>query len=92
MAAKFKKEVIEDLKKSFEMGELETINILLEGNKKCNSIKKKDLETTFRKVICLLSKELDWLENDVITQEETNLQEVENSSEEVTEDQKKKVT
>ena len=75
--AKFKKEVVEDLKKSFEVVELETINILLEGKTKCNSIKKKDLET-FRKVICLMSKELDWIENDDTTEEEINLQEVKN--------------
>ena len=71
IVSKFKKEAIGKLEKNFELDELETINILLEGKIKCNSIKKKDLET-FRKVLCLLSKELEWYEDDAIIEEEKN--------------------
>ena len=88
---KFKNDALEELKKNFETSELDTINSLLDGNTKCNSIKKIHLET-FRKIICHLSKELDWIENDTTTEENTKVQEVQNSSESVTEGQKRKET
>ena len=56
---KFKEEVLGDLKKIFENEELEIINLLLEGKAKVNSIKKAHLET-FRKMIAVLSNELNW--------------------------------
>ena len=71
---KFKNEALEDLKKSFEISELDTINNLLEGKTKCNSIKKVDLETC-RKTICHFSKELDLIESDIITEETTKVDE-----------------
>ena len=88
--SKLKKQAIEELEKNFEFDELETINTLLDGKAKSNSIKKKDLET-FRKVICLLSKELEWNEDETIREEEIK-PEVKNCSEDVTEEQKKKET
>jgi hypothetical protein len=53
--------VLEDLKKKkiFEIEELETINLLLEGKAKSNSTKNTHLET-YRKMITVLSKELKW--------------------------------
>ena len=44
-AFKFKDEALKEMKKSFETNEMDSINLLLEGKLKCNSIKKKDLET-----------------------------------------------
>ena len=56
---KFKEEVLEDLKKIFENEELETINTLLEGKAKSNTTKNAHLET-YRKMITVLSKGLNW--------------------------------
>ena len=72
---KFKNEALEELKKNFEISELDTINNLLEGKTKCNSIKKVHLET-FRKIICHFSKELDFIESDIITEETTKVRRV----------------
>ena len=88
---KFKEEALEELKKSLEIDELETINLLLEEKTKCNSIKKAHLET-FRKLIALLSKELNWSVSEVVKEEETILEVQNNDSENMTKDQKKKET
>ena len=66
---KFKAEVLEELRKKFEDSELDTINVLLEGKTKVNSVKKIHLET-FRKMINLLSQGLDWSEDETISEEE----------------------
>ena len=87
---KFINDALEELKKNFEKSELDTISSLFEGKAKCNSIKKVHLET-FRKIICHLSKELDWIENDTTTEEKTKVEE-QNSSQSVTEGQKRKET
>ena len=60
---KFNEEAIEELKKNFEADELETIDILISGKIKFNSIKKVHLET-FKKVIHYLSKKLSWNEDE----------------------------
>ena len=60
--------------------------MLLEGKTKVNSVKKIHLEV-FRKMINLLSQELNWSEDETISEEEKK---EENSSEEVEEDQPKK--
>ena len=69
MATKFKEEALNILKENFDNSELEAINLLIEGKTKCNSIKKSHLEA-FRKVIGLMSKELNWSENNVVLEEE----------------------
>lgn len=54
------------IKTSMENNDLEAINTLLEGRTKCNSIQKAHFES-FRKIIELMSKELDWSETKVTT-------------------------
>ena len=88
---KFNEEALEELKKSFEIEELETINLLLEGKTKVNSIKKTHLET-FRKIIDLLSKELNWSVSEIIKEEETISEVQNNDSESMRKDQKEKET
>ena len=85
---KFKTEILEELKKSFEVEE--TINTFLSGKTKCNSVKKVHLET-FRKLIKYLSTELNWKEEDESNEvvEETKT-EIENSSADVEEEQPKR--
>ena len=50
--SKFKQEALENLKKNFEMDELEAINTLLKGKIKCNSMMKKDLELFKNCFVC----------------------------------------
>ena len=86
---KFKEDAQIILKNNLENGDLEAINLLMEGKSKCNSVKKAHLEA-FRKIIELMSKELNWSEQITTTVEpKTENQEV--NSEIATETQQKKV-
>jgi hypothetical protein len=85
---KFNNVALEELKKSFNDTELNTINMLMEGKTKYNSIKNVHLDT-FRKIICLLSENLNWSEKEEILEEQKN-EEVENNSVDVKNDQQKK--
>ena len=86
---KFKEEAQNILKNNLENGDLEAINLLLEGKSKCNSVKKAHLEA-FRKIIELKSKELNWSEQ-ITTIEEPKIENQEVHSEGATENQQKKV-
>ena len=66
---KFKKEALEEMKKSFDTNEMESIMILIEGKTKCNSITKKHL-ATFRKFFEILCHKLNWNDTEV-TNEDT---------------------
>ena len=86
---KFKEEAQNILKNNLENDELEAINLLLEGKSKCNSVKKAHLEA-FRKIIELMSKELNWSQQ-ITTTVEPKAEDQEVHSEIDTENQQKKV-
>lgn len=83
---KFKEDALILLKNNLEDSDLEATNLSLEGKMKCNFVKKSHLEA-FGKIIDVMSKELKWNDNMVITVVETKTEIQDEHTEKLTEEQ-----
>ena len=90
---KFKEAAVTIIKDKLENEELEAINVLLKGQTRVNSVKKSHLEA-FKKIIDLMSQELNWRESEEISvqepKKETQDDNQDDNQENFSEDQQKK--